>query len=220
MNFDVDYLTSLTPMLLKASVVTLAATLCGSVIAAILGLILAIARQNHRLPIRISATAFVEFVRSTPLLIQLYFLFYVFPLYGLQLPPFLTGVLALGIYYATYMSEVYRAGIQAIPRGQWEAASVLHLSRWQAWRFIIIPQAVPPVIPPLGNYVIAMLKHTPLLAMIGVMELLGIALFEAGRNYRYYEPLTAVAAIFLAYSLLASFGIRRLERALGLRRER
>jgi polar amino acid transport system permease protein len=219
-NFDVGYLISLTPMLFKASLVTLAATLCGSVVAAILGLILAIARRNDRRAVRIPTAAFVEFVRSTPLLIQLYFLFYVFPLYGLQLPPFLTGVLALGIYYATYMSEVYRAGIQAVSRGQWEAASALHLSRWQTWRLVILPQALPPVIPPLGNYVIAMLKHTPLLAMIGVMELLGIALFEAGRNYRYYEPFTAVAVIFLAYSLIASFGIRWLEHALGVRKKR
>src|SRR5690606_13471664 len=102
----------------------------------------------------VPVAGFVEFVRSTPLLIQLYFLYYVLPDYGLSLSPFATGVIALGVHYACYTAEVYRAGIEAVPRGQWEAARALNLSPAATWRHVILPQAVPATLPMLGNYLI------------------------------------------------------------------
>lgn len=217
MIFDFSYMMELVPALLWASLITLLATALGTVIAAILGLAFAILRRSRYQLVRYPVIAVVEFVRSTPLLVQLFFLFFVLPNFGLALPAFVTGVLALGLYYATYMSEVYRAGINAVPRGQWEAAHTLAMNRWQMWSRIIVPQAVPPIIPILCNYVIAMFKDTPLFAMIGIVELLGSALTEAGRTYRYYEPLTLVGIIFLLYSVIASFCVKKLEAAIASR---
>src|SRR3546814_17654684 len=92
-------------------------------------------------------TGLVEFIRSTPLLIQIYFLYFVFPEFGIVLPALTAGVLAIGVHYATYCSEVYRAGLENIPRGQWEASIALNLSPYRTFRDIIIPQAIPPIVP-------------------------------------------------------------------------
>jgi polar amino acid transport system permease protein len=210
-NFDFVYMGHVAPLLLRASIVTFEATALGTVIAASVGLLIDLLRRTHSTLIRYAADAFVLFVRNTPLLIQIFFLFYILPLYGVRLPAFLAGSLALGLHYSTYMAEVYRAGIDAVPRSQWEAAYSLSMTPSLTWRRIILPQAIRPVIPPLGNYMVAMLKDTPLLSTIGVLELLGTALSEAGRTYRYYEPMTLVGAIFLALSLISSFFVARLE---------
>jgi polar amino acid transport system permease protein len=114
----------------------------------------------------------VEFIRSTPLLIQIFFMFFVLPKFGIAMPAFLTGVLALGLHYSSYCAEVYRAGLENIPRGQWEAALALNLSPSRTYRDIIIPQAIPPVVPALGNYLVALFKETPLLSAIAVLELM------------------------------------------------
>src|SRR3546814_19686220 len=104
-------------------------------------------------------TGLVEFIRSTPLLIQIYFLYFVFPEFGIVLPALTAGVLAIGVHYATYCSEVYRAGLENIPRGQWEASIALNLSPYRTFRDIIIPQAITPVVPALGHYLVALFKE-------------------------------------------------------------
>jgi polar amino acid transport system permease protein len=156
----------------------------------------------------------VEFLRSTPLLIQIYFLFYVMPQFGVTLSPLITGVLALGVHYSAYMSEVYRAGIDSVPSGQWDAATALNLGRLHAFRRVILPQALPPVVPALGNYVIAMFKDTPMLSTITVLEVLNVARTVGSETFRYVEPLTLVGLFFLAASLLAARGVRAVERRL------
>ncbi|MCB4768470.1 ectoine/hydroxyectoine ABC transporter permease subunit EhuD [Ancylobacter sp. Lp-2] len=211
MMFQLDYASELLPILLKASLVTLAATLGGMALALVLGLALALLRRSPHAVLRRPASMFVEFVRSTPLLIQIFFIYYVLPLYGVRIPTVACGIVALGLHYATYTAEVYRAGIEAVPRGQWEAGRALSLPAYRIWRHIVLPQALPPVVPALGNYLIAMFKETPLLAVIGVHELLGTALQEASQTYRYYEPLTLVGLIFLAFSLVAALILRRVE---------
>src|SRR5690606_15524227 len=163
MSWDWHYAWSVLPPLLRAFVVTLEASLAGFVLAAILGLVWAVSRMA---PVRIVAgTVFwiVEFVRSTPLLIQLYFLYYVLPEYGVVLSPLAIGILALGLHYSCYTAEVYRAGIEAVPTGQWEAARALNLTPRAIWLRIVLPQALPPAVPVLGNYLIAIFKETPLL---------------------------------------------------------
>jgi len=153
----------------------------------------------------------VELVRSTPLLVQLYFVFYVFPEAGVVLSPLVAGVLGLGLHYSAYTAEVYRSGIDAVPRGQWEAATALNLSRGQTFWRIVLPQAIPPVIPALGNRLIAIFKDTPLLAVITVNELLQQAKLLGAESFRYLEPLTLVGAIFLVLSLASSRLVRRAE---------
>lgn len=211
MNFDLAYLAQIAPALLRGAVVTVQITILGTLLAAVLGLVLAMLNRSRFAVVRHASAAVVLFVRNTPLLIQLFFLYYVMPQFGVALPALFVGVVALGIHYASYMAEVYRAGIAAVPRGQWEAAHALNMSRPMMWRRVILPQALPPVIPPLGNYAIAMFKETPLLATIGILEMMGMGLAEAARSYRYYEPLTMVGILFLIFSLISAVLVRLLE---------
>lgn len=204
------------PVLLRALQVTVAATVAGMSLALVLGLVLALMRRSPRRLLSWPAAACVEFVRNTPLLVQIFFLFYVLPRFGVSLSPFLTGALALGIHYSTYASEVYRAGIGSVPRGQWEAAHALGLGPVRAFSRVILPQALPPVVPALGNYLVAMFKDTPLLSTITVLELLYAAKDLASESFRYVEPLTLAGLLLLALSLLSARGIRALERRLRI----
>lgn len=208
MEFDFAFALDVMPELLEALVVTIQATLGGSVLAAALGLVWAIMRRSHAWPVRESARWIIEFVRSTPLLVQIYFVFYILPDLGLRLSPMLTGVLALGVHYSAYMAEVYRAGIEGVDRGQWEASVALNLRPRVVWARIILPQALPPMIPAMGNYLIAMFKDTPMLSAITVLELLQTAKIIGSETFRYLEPLTMVGVLFLLVSLVSSAGVR------------
>lgn len=204
------------PQLARAAIVTIEATLLGFVLAAVLGLMLAIVRLAipwTALPI----SAAVELIRSTPLLIQIFFIYFVFPSFGIVLDAFTAGVLALGVHYGAYCSEVYRAGFENVHRGQWEAAIALNLGSWTTFRDIIIPQAIPPVIPALGNYLVALFKETPLLSAIAVLELMQTAKIIGSETFRYTEPITLVGLFFLAMSLVSATAIRAVERTIGRR---
>jgi len=213
--FDWNYAWDILPDMLAGLVVTVQATLGGMALALVLGLLWAVAGRSRFRAVAWSVRWLVEFVRSTPLLVQLYFLFFVLPDLGLSMSPFVTGVLGLGLHYSAYTAEVYRAGIEAVPRPQWEAALALNFSRTRTWVAVILPQAVPPVIPALGNYLIAMFKDTPLLAAITVMEMLQVAKLIGSEHFRYLEPLTLVGLLFLAVSLISSRLIRHLEKRYG-----
>ncbi len=211
MIFDWNFAVSILPQFARALVVTVQATLLGMALALALGLLWAIVRRSRRRALAASAGFLVEFVRSTPLLVQLYFLFYVLPLFGPRLSPLETGVLALGLHYSAYTAEVYRAGINGIPKAQWEAALALNLGPAVTWRVIILPQAIAAILPALGNYFVALFKETPLLSAITLVELLHTAKEIGAGSFRYLEPVSLVGAIFLILSLIASALVRRLE---------
>jgi polar amino acid transport system permease protein len=211
MEWDWEYSIMILPQLLEGVKITIQATILGSIIAMTLGLALAIARRSANGWISRPIGAIAEFIRSTPLLVQLYFLFYILPDVGLLLSPLTAGVVGLGIHYATYTAEVYRAGIEAIPSGQWEAARATNLKNHQTWVHIIIPQAIPPMIPALANYFVAMFKETPLLAAITVLELMNQARSVANYHYKYVEPMTMVGLFFLAVSIPSVILLRNLE---------
>lgn len=215
MLIDWSYVDEILPILTRAAVVTLEATLLGFVLAAALGLLLAILRLLPNRAVAMSVTVLVEFIRSTPLLIQIFFLYFVFPKFGIAMSAFLTGVIALGVHYATYCSEVYRSGLENIPRGQWEAATALNLSAYHTFRDVIIPQAIPPVVPALGNYLVALFKETPLLSSIAVLELMQTAKNLGSESFRYTEPITIVGLFFLLMSLVSAGMIRAVERRLN-----
>lgn len=212
MNFDFSFALEVLPVLLRAMRVTAAATLLGTVLAMALGLVWALLRRSRRRALSLPAAWCVEGIRSTPILVQMYFLFYVLPAWGLRLPPLATGVAALGIHYSAYVSEVYRAGIDGVAKGQWEAALALGFGRMQTMRRVILPQALPPMIPALGNYFIAMFKDTPLLSAITVVEMLQQAKITGSETFRYLEPFTMVGVLFLALSLVAGALVRMGER--------
>jgi polar amino acid transport system permease protein len=209
--FDLDFAISLVPLLADAAVVTLQATFLSFALALVVGLILALLRMSSQPILRGAALWFIELVRGTPLLVQLFILFLVLPKYGLSMPALLTGIIGLGVHYGAYCAEVYRAGIEAVPRGQWEAAKALNINRYQAYRHIILPQALPPVIPPLGNYLISLFKETPLLSAVAVVEVMQQALLIGSDTFRYVEPITLVGLFFLVCSLCSAALVRWVE---------
>ncbi|OAE53543.1 ectoine/hydroxyectoine ABC transporter permease subunit EhuD [Achromobacter insolitus] len=209
--FDWSFALEILPTLGSALLITIQATLLGMLVAITLGLVLALLRRSRLRMVSLPTAFVIEFVRSTPLLVQMYFLFYVLPLTGVRMSPLATGITALGLHYATYCAEVYRAGIESVPRGQWEAATALNMSRWRTAVGVVLPQAIPPVVPALGNYLVAMFKDTPLLSAITVVELLQQSKMIGSATFRYTEPLTLVGVLFLALSLVAAWGVRGLE---------
>ena len=216
MDWDWAFVRQIMPNLVEGVTITILASLLGSTVAAIVGLGFALARRSSNRVLSYTTSFLVEFIRGTPLLVQLYFLFYVLPDLGLTLSPLAAGVIGLGLHYGTYTAEVYRAGIDNVPRGQWEAAKACNLTGGQTWWHVILPQSIPPMIPALANYFVAMFKETPLLSAITVLELMNQARSVANFNYRYLEPMTLVGSFFLAISIIAVPALRFLERRLTL----
>ncbi len=213
--WDWAYVWQVLPELVEASAVTVKATVSGFALALIIGLAFAIARLIGPGWLRQTTIGIVEVIRSTPLLIQLFLLYYVMPEFGLTLDAMTAGVLALGLHYGAYCSEVYRAGLEGVPKGQWEAAVALNLTPWVTMKRIILPQAIPPAVPALGNYLVALFKETPLLSVIAVLELMQTAKLLGSESFRYTEPITLVGLFFLFFSLVAAALVRALERRLG-----
>ncbi|MBX6767820.1 MAG: ectoine/hydroxyectoine ABC transporter permease subunit EhuD [Actinomadura rubrobrunea] len=211
MTWDWHYTGEILPDLLDGLRVTVTATLLGYLIALVLGLVWTLLRRTPSRIVNQAVRWAVEFIRSTPLLVQLFFIFYVLPGWGLTLGALTAGVIGLGLHYSAYTSEVYRAGIADVPRGQWEACTALNLPRRRAWQDVILPQAVRKVVPALGNYLIAMFKDSPLLLAINVVELLGAAYHAGAETLRYLEPVTVVGVLFVIVSVLSSIVVRRLE---------
>jgi polar amino acid transport system permease protein len=209
--WDWHFAGKILPDLLRGLGVTVEATLLGYLVALVLGLAWAILRRS---PSRIAGQVVrwvVEFIRSTPLLVQLFFLFFALPSLGLTFSALVTGIIGLGVHYSSYTSEVYRAGIADVPVGQWEAATALNLPRRRVWFGVVLPQAVRKVIPTLANYLIAMFKDSPLLLAITVPEMLHNAYDVGAKSLRFLEPMTIVGVLFVLVSVLSSLLLRRLE---------
>lgn len=213
-NWSWSYIGEIMPEILKGLWITIQATIYGSLVSFALGLVWAMALRSRSRWVTWPVSIFVEFVRNTPLLVQLFFLFFVLPGWGLTFAPLTTGVIGLGLHYSTYTSEVYRAGIDGVPPGQWEAATALNLPRRRTWIAVILPQAFRRVVPALGNYVIAMFKDTPLLAGITVADMLFQANSISATTFDYLEPITVVGILFVVISYPTSLLLRALERRL------
>ena len=214
MKWDWNAVSDFMPYFWDGLKVTLQILVLGSLISFVLGLVWALLMRTPTRWVRWPVGIVTEFVRDTPLLVQLFFLFYVLPEWGLTFSALTTGVFAIGLHYSTYTMQVYRAGIEAVPVGQWEAATALNLPVRRTWTAVILPQAIRRVIPALGNYVIAMLKDTPILMVITVLELMGQARLFSQEHYQFTEPITVIGAAFILISYPASLLIRALERRL------
>jgi polar amino acid transport system permease protein len=215
MIWDTGFALRSIPYLLLGFETTLLVTLAGSALALALGLSFALAVRSRYRPLRLATSGFVEFVRRTPLLVQLYFIFFVLPDFGILLSPLASGILGLGLHAAAYMAQVYRAGIEGVERGQWEAARALNYSVPQAWRYIVLPQAIPPMIPALGNYIVLMLKESAILSIITVPEAMTAARDIGNETYRYLEPMTMVGILYWLITWPLAWVLRQLERRFG-----
>jgi polar amino acid transport system permease protein len=212
---DLRYARRILPDLLDGLQLTVLATFIGFALALVFGFGFALGRRSKQIWISLPSAAVVEFTRSTPLLVQLFFFFFVLPKWGIRLPAFQLGVIAIGLHYGTYCSEVYRAGIDAVPQGQWEASTALNFSARRVWLGIILPQAIPPMIPAFGNYFVAMFKETAQLSAITVVELLLSARTAGTRDFRFLEPITMAGGLYFAVSYPSSLIVQQLEKRFG-----
>ena len=211
-----DFAIEILPNMLWATLNTILAAGIGYAIATIVGLLFLL---GQRTPIRIVNMVnreIVEFIRSTPLLIQLFFVYFVLPQFGITLSAWVCGMITIGLHFGTYLSEVYRGALEGVPRTQWEACRALNFSTTYTYRKIVLPQAFPIAIPGMGNYLVGIFKDTPLLSTIGVAELFHAATAVGGYHYRYLEPYTIVGIIFLTLSIPAAIWIRKIEKNVNL----
>jgi polar amino acid transport system permease protein len=192
---NLEELLSFLPRLLEGAWVTITVSLVSFVLALIVGLLIGIARMSRFWPLSFLAAVYVQFIRGTPLLLQLFFIYYVLPYAGITLSPFASGVSGLTINYAAYMAEVFRSGVQAIPKGQWEAGRSLGMSRKLLMRRIILPQALRIVIPALGNFFVSIFKDSALVSVITMRDLMFSGQLLAAATFKHFEIFALVAII-------------------------
>src|SRR5690625_3983497 len=178
------------PFVLDGLWMTIYLTVACFMFALVFGFVWTFVRRIPNKSLNWIVTWIMEFIRTTPPLVQLFFIYYawpVIPVVGMTLSPVQSAILGLGIHYSTYISEIYRSGIESVEKGQWEAANALNFSMWDKWKKIILPQAIPPTVPMLGNYFIILFKEVPLVSTISVAEILLKANTYGARTYAYLE---------------------------------
>ena len=211
-QWNFDFLLQLAPLLLQGLANTAklwaVALCCGLLI----GLVMGILRTAPSRTLRFIGTFYVETIRNTPGLVQLIWVYFALPiLTGMQSSAWVAAAVSLSIYTGAYSAEIYRAGIEELPTGQWEAALTLGLPLRRVWLGIVLPQAVRAVLPVLANMVIAMFKETALLSSITIMELLAVGKSIGSINFRYIEPLTIAGVLYFLVSYACARFVRTLE---------
>ncbi|MGC8971296.1 MAG: amino acid ABC transporter permease [bacterium] len=210
------FLISILPFLGKGALMTIELTLISVGIGVIIGVFGGIARVSKNPIFLIPSTVYVEVIRGTPLLAQLFLVYFGLPSLGINLPPFTAAVIAMGINSGAYVTEIFRGGIQSIEKGQMEAARSLGLSYIQAMRYVILPQAFRRILPPLGNEFVAMLKDSSLASTIAIAELMRVGREITSRTFRSFEVLAVVALLYLAITLPLSLLVRYTERRMSI----
>lgn len=211
-SWDWNFTLEILPKLMQGLLVTIQVTFIGSILAFFLGLVWVLARIKRMPFVSPAISLFVQFIRGTPFLIQLYFLYYVAPTWGVTFSAMATGIVGIALFNSAAVSEIYRAGIEDIPVGQWEASLTLGLPVRRVWTGIILPQMVTRILPMMGNVVIAMFKETAVLSTITVFELLAQARDAGFLRFRFIEPLTTAGALYFLISYTAARGVKYLER--------
>lgn len=191
---------------------TLEVSVLALAIALVLGTIVASLRVAPARPLRAAGTAYVEFLRNIPLLVQLFFLYFALPTIGVRLDAFLCGVLALGVYSSAFVAEAIRSGIAAVPRGQLEAALSSGMRYATAMRLIVLPQAVSKTIPPLGNTTLNLIKNSSLVSTISLLDILGTAQLLGARSFQYVPMFVGAAICYLILTIPTALAVNLLER--------
>ena len=198
--------------LLAGLLMTVELTLVVIVLSLVFALFVALGAMSRFAALRWTIKAYVEIIRGTPLLLQLVYIYYVLPEIGIRFDSFTAGVIALTLNYSAYLSEVYRSGIQAIGRGQHDAAAALGMTGPLAMRRIILPQAIRIVLPTLGNYFIGLFKDTALCSVVSIQEVLFTSQIIAAQNFQYFTLYTVVGIMYFAVSFPAARLVGYLER--------
>ncbi|MBI0331365.1 amino acid ABC transporter permease [Burkholderia plantarii] len=208
------------PILLKGAVVTIEITFCSFVLSTVLGLLLALMRVSENRIASNAAATFINVIRGLPIIVQLFYIYFVLPDLGVQLSAFQAGFIGLGIAYSVYQAENFRAGIQAIDHGQIEAAQSIGMRGAMIMRRVVLPQAFRIALPPYGNTLVMMLKDSSLASTITVAEMTRAGQLIASSTFQNMTVFTLVALLYLGLSLPLVYGLRRLERRLGLKGKR
>jgi His/Glu/Gln/Arg/opine family amino acid ABC transporter permease subunit len=198
--------------LLAGLLITIELTFVVIVLSLGFALLVALGGMSRWLLLRWIIKAYIELMRGTPLLLQLIYIYYVLPEIGIRLDAFTAGVIGLTLNYSAYISEVYRGGILAVPKGQHDAAAALGMTRALAMRRIVLPQAIRIVIPTLGNYFISLFKDTALCSVVSIQEVVFTAQIVAARNFQYFTLYTVVGAMYFLVSFPAARLVGWLER--------
>jgi polar amino acid transport system permease protein len=214
MRFDWSAIPEMMPALLTGLRVTVLLTFVIMGIALIAALPIALARMSSRRWLRFPSTIYVQVLRGTPVLLQLFYLYYVLPFAGIELNAWTAGIIGMSAAYSAYLSEIYRAGIEAIDRGQTEAALALGMSRVQVMRIVVLPQAFRIVIPAIGNMFVGLFKDTSLLSILTIRELMFQGQLLAATNFRHITIFTVIAILYLAVCWPSAAIIDRLEQKL------
>ncbi len=212
---DIQLIKDSLPLLLHGALVSLEIAVLGALIGLSLGTLLGLLQTSHTKFLRWLVTLYVTIIRGTPLLIQITFAFYVLPQFGIHLPAFWVAIVAIGLNSAAYISQIIKAGIRSINKGQIEAGRVLGLSGMQITRYIILPQAFRVVIPALGNEFVTLIKESSLASVIGVVELTKEGNFIRGRTFDAITVFTIVALIYLVMTTTLSLLVNWLEQRMN-----
>jgi len=213
MSFNFQLIVDSLPLLLSGALITIEITALAVGIGFFIGLCVGVARLSQVKLLKYMAIVYADTIRGTPLLIQIFLIYFALPMIiGRQIDPFAAAVVACSINSGAYVSEIFRAGIQAIDKGQMEAARSLGLSWWQAMRFVVLPQAFSKILPPLGNEFIAMLKDTSLVSVIGFEELTRRGQLIIAKTYGSFEIWSTVALIYLVMTVSISQLVAFLEK--------
>jgi polar amino acid transport system permease protein len=213
---DLEFIQTWAPLITSGVPITLAISALSVFFASILALLAALARLSRIAPLYALSTFYISLIRGTPLLVQIFFFFLALPQLGIVLPGPVAGVMALSLNYGAYMSEIFRAGIESVGKGQREAALALGMTQGQMMRRVVLPQALRVVIPPVGNEFIAMLKDSALVAVTGfVHETLWLAEKSGRREFRNLEALLIAALWYWSMTIVFTAIQSRVERQLA-----
>ena len=210
--FNLDVVIKYGPALLRGLSVTVFLTLVVIAAALVLAIPVALVRMSPNVLLRGIVSVYVEVIRGTPLLLQLVYIYYVLPSFGINLDPLLAAIVGLTLNYTAYMSEVYRGGILAVPKSQWEAAATVGMTKARAFHRIVLPQALRIVTPALGNYFISLFKDTALASVVTVQELTFTGQIISARSYQYFTIYTVTGILYLAVGYPAALFVRWLEK--------
>ena len=199
------------PTLLHGLAYSLGISAVVIVFSVIAGIFVAFLRVSHYKSVRVPVLAYVEFIRCTPALVQLYYIFYVLPIFGLTLEALTAGIIGFTIIYTAYLSEVFRAAINSVAKKQIEAAISLGMSTRQARKLVIIPQAARVALPPTVNYLLSLIKDTSLLSIITIQEIMFRGLILASQTFKYFTILTEIALLYFCVCFPLTILARRLE---------
>jgi polar amino acid transport system permease protein len=218
--FSLDDMISFLPTLLQGAWLTIMVSLLSFALALVFGLMFGLMRLSRLMPVRIVAAIYIQFIRGTPLLLQLFFIYYVLPYVGITLSPFISGVIGLTMNYSAYMAEVFRSGIQAIPKGQTEAGQSMGMSRQLLMRRIILPQAIRIIVPPLGNFFVSIFKDSALVSVITMRDLMFSGELLASATFKHFEIFTMVAVIYFLISYPTAKFVEWIEAKLDISKRR